>query len=119
MAITEYGSAVRLARQKTKDTLLTMSEHLGKSIAFISAIETGRSKIPLGFTDEVESYFKQKGYRFEQSLKVLASVDNKSVGIDGLSHQQQMLVAEFAHSQYTPAELKKISALLNEINQGG
>lgn len=117
MAVTEYGRAVRLARSKTKDTLLTMSEHLHKSVAFLSAIETGRTKIPMDFVEEVESYFNQKGYHFEKNLKILASVDNKSVGIDGLSYQQQMLVAGFANSQYTQEELQKIFELFNAVNQ--
>lgn len=117
MAVTEYGRAVRLARSKTKDTLLTMSEHLNKSVAFLSAIETGRTKIPMDFVQEVESYFNQKGYKFDKNLKVLASVDNKSVGIDGLSYQQQMLVAGFANSQYTQEELQKIFELFNAVNQ--
>lgn len=117
MAVTEYGRAVRLARSITKDTLLTMSEKTNKSVAFLSAIETGRTKIPMDFVEEVESYFNQKGYYFDKSLKVLASVDNKSVGIDGLSYQQQMLVAGFANSQYTQEELEKIFELFNAVNQ--
>lgn len=117
MAVTEYGRAVRLARSITKDTLLTMSEHTNKSVAFLSAIETGRTKIPMDFVEEVESYFNQKGYYFDKNLKVLASVDNKSVGIDGLSYQQQMLVAGFANSQYTQEELEKIFELFNAVNQ--
>ena len=117
MAVTEYGRAVRLARSITKDTLLTMSERFKKSVAFLSAIETGRTKIPMDFVEEVESYFNQKGYHFDNNLKVLASIDNKSVGIDGLSYQQQMLVAGFANSQYTQEELQKIFELINVVNQ--
>ena len=44
-------------------------------------------------------------------------MDNKSVGIDGLSYQQQMLVAGFANSQYTQEELEKIFELFNAVNQ--
>uniref|UniRef100_UPI0032B20555 helix-turn-helix transcriptional regulator n=1 Tax=uncultured Psychrobacter sp. TaxID=259303 RepID=UPI0032B20555 len=72
MAVTKFGEAVRLARRNTNDTLMTMSEELGKSVAFMSAIETGRSKIPLDFVDDIEGFFTKKGYIFEKDLKVLA-----------------------------------------------
>lgn len=115
MTVTEYGKAVRLARQEKNETLSTMSEHLGKSISFLSAIEKGKTKIPLDFVDEVEYYFNQKGYHFYQSLKVLASVDNQNVRIDGLPYQQQLMVASIAYSEYTQEEMQKITALLDEI----
>ena len=117
MAVTEFGKAVRSARRETKDTLLTMSKALNKSVAFLSAIETGRTKIPLDFISLVINYFNVKGYYFKEDLNTLAYVDNKSVEIDGLSYQHQMLVAGFANSRYTQEELAKISSLLKNINQ--
>lgn len=115
MAVTEFGRAVRKARQQTNDTLMTMSEALGKSVAFLSAIETGRTKIPLDFINEIQGFFRQKGYIFDEDLTLLATVENKTVPIDGLSYQHQMMVAGFASSRYTQDELDKICHLLKEI----
>ncbi|HEZ7495939.1 TPA: helix-turn-helix transcriptional regulator, partial [Neisseria meningitidis] len=44
MGLTKFGAAVREARRQTKQTLQTMAATLGTSPAFLSAIETGRSK---------------------------------------------------------------------------
>lgn len=117
MTITAFGQAVRQARQKTKDTLMTMSEALGKSPAFLSAVETGKSKIPMDFVDDVMAFFKQRNYIFEDDLKSLAMMDNQNAPLDGLSHQQQMMIAGFASSPLTAEELNQLAHILSEIRQ--
>lgn len=115
MAVTRFGEVIRLARRNTNDTLMTMSEELGKSVAFISAIETGRSKIPLDFVEKIEVFFTKQGYVFEDDLKVLANIENKNVPLDGLTVQHQMMVAGFANSQLSNEQIQKISKLLQKI----
>ncbi len=44
MALTEFGKAVRKARIDTDSTLLTMSQELGTTPAFLSGLETGSKK---------------------------------------------------------------------------
>lgn len=117
MNITAFGKAVRLGRQKTKDTLLTMSESLGKSPAFLSAVETGKSKIPMDFVEDVISFFARKGYFPKEDLKQLAILDNQNAPLDGLSYQQQMMVAGFASSPLTAEELTQLSNVLSRIRQ--
>ncbi|MEN8293730.1 helix-turn-helix transcriptional regulator [Acinetobacter radioresistens] len=116
MAVTEFGKAVRKARRKTNDTLMTMSESLNKSPAFLSAIETGKTKIPLDFVQEVINFFSNKKVSFEENLIQLAMVDNQNAPLDGLSDQHKMMVAGFANSKFTKEELDKICHLLSEIN---
>lgn len=117
MAVTEFGRAVRKARLATDDTLATMAKGIGKSVAFISAIETGRSKVPTDYVKLVQKFFRDKGYEFPESLWELASVDNRSVPIDHLDYQQQMMVAGFANSSFNSEELKRIGDFLTEIKQ--
>ncbi|ENX00929.1 hypothetical protein F900_01913 [Acinetobacter modestus] len=116
MAVKELGKAVREARRNTNDTLLTMSEALNKSPAFLSAIETGKTKIPLDFVDDIITFFKTKNYDFPNDLVELAMVDNESAPLDGLSNQHKMMVAGFANSKFTKDELDKICNLLDEIH---
>jgi len=116
MAVTELGKAVREARRKTNDTLMTMSDALKKSPAFLSAIETGKTKIPLDFVEEIINFFKSKNYTFTQNLVQLAMVDNENAPLDGLSDQHKMMVAGFANSKFTREELEKICKLLDEIH---
>lgn len=117
MAVTDFGRAVRKARHETNDTLTTMSKGLKKSVAFLSAIETGRTKVPLDLVPEIKSFFGNKGYEFDEDLKVLANITNESVPIDGLSYQHQMMVAGFANSNFNREDLDKICDLLNKVKQ--
>lgn len=117
MAVTNFGRAVRKARQETNDTLMTMSKGLNKSVAFLSAIETGRTKIPLDLIPKIENFFNDKGYVFKEDLNIVASVANENIPIDGLSYQHQMMVAGFANSSFNREDLDKICGLLEEINK--
>jgi transcriptional regulator with XRE-family HTH domain len=116
MAVTEFGKAIRKARRETDDTLMTMSEGLNKSPAFLSAIETGKTKIPLDFVEHIIQFFENKGFFFKEDLFQLAMVDNDNAPLDGLSYQHKMMVAGFANSRFTKEELDTICHLLNEIH---
>lgn len=116
MAVTEFGKAIRKARCTTNDTLITMASSLKKSTAFLSAIETGRTRIPLDFVNNIIVFFGQKNYVFEEDLRALAMVQNENAPLDGLSFQHKMLVAGFANSSFNKEELDQICNLLNEIH---
>ncbi|WOI39319.1 helix-turn-helix transcriptional regulator [Alteromonas sp. CI.11.F.A3] len=113
MALTEFGKAVRKARIDTGYTLKTMAEELGKSAAFFSSMETGTKKIPKDWVVKISEFFESKDYSVPE-LGKYADVSNRSVSLDGLSQQQQMLVAGLAHSPFTPSELKKIAEVLDQ-----
>ncbi|ELB6473042.1 helix-turn-helix transcriptional regulator [Salmonella enterica] len=115
MALTEFGKAVRKARIDTDCTLLTMAQELGVTSAFLSGLETGSKKIPKKWVKEIHSFFKSRGYELD-NLQELADVSNQFVSLDGLSQNQQMLVAGFAKSPLTPDQLKRIAELMKSIN---
>lgn len=116
MALTDFGKAVRKARIDTGFTLLTMAQKLGTTPAFLSGLETGRKNIPSKWVEAISHLFAEHGYEIEH-LGMLADVANQTVPIDGLPHEQQMLLAGFAKSKFTPDELKKFATLLAEINK--
>ena len=116
MALTDFGKAVRKARIDTGFTLLTMAEALGTTPAFLSGLETGSKKIPEKWVKAISDLFEKHGYLIE-NLEELAHVANASIPIDKLPPQQQMLVAGFAKSQFTPDQLKQFAELLAEINK--
>lgn len=116
MSLTKFGAAVREARRETKQTLKTMAEALGTSAAFLSAMETGRSKVPMDFVGKIESFFTNLGYPVERlKLKENAMVSNENAPLSGLSLQQQMLVAGFASSELSREQLDKFADLLRTI----
>ena len=61
MSITAFGKAIRDARRATGETLLSMAEAMQCSVAFLSAIETGKSKIPAERVREIEQFFATRG----------------------------------------------------------
>ena len=115
MGLTKFVAAVREARRQTKQTLQTMAATLGTSPAFLSAIETGRSKVPMDFVKKVEDFFENLGQPID-GLKQKAMVSNENVSLSGLSLQQQMLVAGFASSDFSKEQLDKFAELLRTIH---
>ncbi|EAA5991493.1 helix-turn-helix transcriptional regulator [Salmonella enterica] len=115
MAINEFGRTVRIARLKTNHTLLTMSEKLGTTPSYLSALETGRKKISKKWVNKIYDFFYGEGVVID-NLQELADISNEYVNLDGLSQQQKMLVAGFAKSPLTPDVLKKIAELLRKVN---
>ncbi|AUU02196.1 helix-turn-helix domain-containing protein [Morganella morganii] len=115
MALTEFGKAVRIARLKTDQTLLSMAEELEVSPAFLSGLENGRKKVSKKWVKLITSFFDKRGYEIE-NLQELADISNEFVELDGLSMQQKMLVAGFAKSPLTPEQLRKMAELLKKVN---
>ncbi|MDZ7278802.1 helix-turn-helix domain-containing protein [Pantoea eucrina] len=116
MALTDFGKAVRKARIDTGFTLLSMAEQLDTTPAFLSGLETGRKNVSPKWVRLISDLFAKHSYYID-NLEELANISNKAVPLDGLTLQQQMLVAGFAKSQFTPEQLKQFSDLLDEINK--
>lgn len=116
MALTEFGKVVRKARIDTGYTLLTMSQELNTTPAYLSGLETGLKKIPKSWVEKISDFFKSKNHEIN-NLQQLADVSNENVAIDGLPLQQQMLIAGFARSPFTLEELRRFVSLLEKINE--
>jgi transcriptional regulator with XRE-family HTH domain len=116
MSLSDFGKAVRKARVDVGCTLKSMAEELNTSAAFLSGLETGSKKISKDWVSKIESFFASKGTEVK-NLATLADVANESVCLSGLSQQQQMLVAGFANSSFTPEELRRFAEFLEHINQ--
>jgi transcriptional regulator with XRE-family HTH domain len=111
MAITDFGKAVRKARIEAEVSLASMAAALETTPAFLSAMETGRKKIPEAWVKKVQDYFAQFGIQLG-NLPELADVANKSVSLEGLSPAQQMAVAGFARRNMDDAQLEHFLKLL-------
>lgn len=116
MALTEFGKAVRKARIDANETLVTMAKQLDTTPAFLSAMETGTKKIARDWAQKITDFFGAKGIALT-NLSELAAAANDVVPVEGLTHQQKMLVAGFAKSQWTPEQLMQFADLLERINK--
>lgn len=115
--LNEFGKVVRKARIDAGVTMYQMAEELQTTASFLSAIETGRKKIPADWVGAIEKYFSVKGFHLK-SLGQLADISNKTVSLDGLTREHQMLVAGFARVQssaITQEEVISFKKLLQKI----
>jgi dihydroxyacetone kinase len=94
-----------------------MADELGTTPAFLSAIETGRKKIPDQWVEKIEAFFSRRGVHIN-NLRQLADVSNKEVSVEGLSPAQQMLVAGFARTNMDADQLKSFEGLLRKAMKG-
>lgn len=116
MSLTKFGKVVREKRRILKVTLSKMATDLNASPAFLSAMETGRNKVPTEWVSRIANYFKASGADVdEQWLKVLACESNESVSLDGLPPHHKMLVAGFANSDLNQEQLRRLGEVLQEI----
>lgn len=116
MSLSKFGAKVREYRRAYSVTLSTMASSLGASTAFLSAMETGRSKIPMDWVEKIANYFGEFGEKINVAeLKAIACDDNEAVSLEGLRPQHRMLVAGFANSDLNQEQLTRLGRLLGEI----
>lgn len=117
MSLTKFGTQVREYRHTLKMTLTTMASALGTSSAFLSSMETGRTKIPMEWVEKIALLFGNAGLKVsKENLKALACEDNESVSLEGLPPHQKMLVAGFANSDFNHEQLQRLGKLLADIH---
>lgn len=117
MSLTKFGETVRAFRRQAGLTLVAMSSELNTSPAFLSAMETGRNKVPLEWVQKIADYFVSKNIDVNQDKLVeFAHIANESVPISSLPIQHQLLVAGFANSELNQQQLRKFAELLEEIH---
>lgn len=116
MKITEYGKIVRKARIDADLTMLDMAEDLGVSSAYLSALEVGRKRIPSDFLGKVIEYLKGKVPTLDTDrLRDAVAISNNSIPVDGLSVDHQFLVAGFARTNMSQADIDDFQNLLAKV----
>lgn len=116
MSLTKFGAEVRQYRRTLGVTLSAMASELRTSPAFLSAMETGRNKVPMEWVAKIADYFSERGIVHDAAkLKVLACEANESVSLEGLPPHHKMLIAGFANSNFNQEQLARFGKLLEDI----
>jgi transcriptional regulator with XRE-family HTH domain len=115
MKLNAFGHALRVGRAKVGKTMKEMADEMGAKPAFLSAMETGRSKIPRLWVKKIDTYFRDLGSPIED-LAARADASNKNVSIEGLPLQHQLLVSGFAKSELTPEQLEAAAEFLQNLH---
>lgn len=105
--LTPFGIAVRKLRLDRALRLLDMAKSADRSVAFLSAVETGRKPIPDGFVAHLGRSLSLAADEI-RALRVAADQTRKEVRVESLSHHDRELVAAFARRlDDVPEELKQ------------
>lgn len=93
--LTPFGKAIRTLRLQKGWRLLDLAQCMGKTPAFLSAVETGRKPIPDGFVRAVANAMDLSAEEIRE-LRRAADRTRKEVRVAALHEEQRELVAAFA-----------------------
>jgi HTH-type transcriptional regulator, competence development regulator len=107
--LTPFGKAVRILRAERGQTQLDVSDALGVSIAFWSAIETGKKNIPDDLLVKVINHFNLTDADADKLRELsMASQQEVKINMQNLDDRSRQLVVGFA---------RKFSSLDSDVQQ--
>lgn len=118
--MTPFGERLRNLRSERDITLKQMSEAVGVSAAYLSALEHGRKGRPSWYlVQRIIAFFNIIWDDAEELVK-LANISHPRIAIDtaGLSPQATALANQLADTvrELKPAELERIAAILEQAS---
>lgn len=115
--LSKFGKTVRKLRIDKGVTLKAMAETLGKTSAYLSAVETGRKNPPGRLVEQIATYFNLPPHEAE-GLQQAAEESRTEVTLPmvGFNDAQREVAAAFARqfSSLTKEELEQIRVLLEK-----
>jgi transcriptional regulator with XRE-family HTH domain len=113
--VNDLGKMLRKIRIEESERLLDMSEKIGVSVAFLSAIETGRKPPPLNIVDRIAVAYKMDK-RQRVQLELAVSNSRTSFRLEPQSAVAHDTVALLARrlNRLPPEDHKKIQAILKK-----
>ena len=115
--LSRFGKTVRKLRIDKGVTLKAMAASLGKTSAYLSAVETGRKNAPTELVDQIADYFSLPSDVAAELRKAAEESRSKvSLPMTGFSDTQREVAAAFARQfpSLTDEELKQIHNLLEK-----
>ncbi len=119
--LSKFGKTVRKLRIDKGITLKAMAETLGKTSAYLSAVETGRKNPPKKLVQQIAGYFEMTATQ-AQELEQAAEESRSEVTLPmaGFNDAQREVAAAFARQfdSLTEDELNQIRGLLGKKSNG-
>lgn len=116
--LTPFGKAVRKLRLDRDEILKDMAEKLDVSPSFLSAVETGKKKIPDEMLQELATHYQLKKNGLAD-LRRLAQESQQQfkLNVSKTKKETRGLVAAFAR-KFTELDQKQIDKILRVLNKG-
>ena len=111
--LTEFGKALRKIRRDTQQLLRDMADKLGVSSAYLSAVETGKRRIPQDWVSKIASIYSLS---CEEQADLQSAADNSvfdvTISLVNASEQKRNAVLSFARALdgLNDEDLKRIMA---------
>lgn len=117
--LTPFGIVVRKFRLDKGMRLLDLAHGVGRSAAFISAVETGRKSIPDGYVRAVAKAMDLSAAEI-RDLRRAADRTKKEVKVETLPEDQRELVAAFARKldEVPPALMAQLKKTILKSSDG-
>lgn len=119
--ITEFGKILRKLRIDNQELLRDMAKKLGVSSAYLSAVETGKRKIPSDWSKKIAALYRMND-EVAQELECAYERSAREVRIPlcGVSGRQREAAISFAKALdgLDDKKLKKIMEVVNERTEG-
>lgn len=97
--LTEFGKALRKIRIDRQELLKDMANNLGVSSAYLSAVETGKRRIPQDWVSEIASSYSLS---CEEQADLQSAADNSvfdvTISLVNASEQKRDAVLSFARA---------------------
>ena len=111
--LTEFGKALRKIRTDRQQLLRDMADKLGVSSAYLSAVETGKRRIPQDWVSKIASIYSLS---CEEQADLQSAADNSvfdvTISLVNASEQKRNAVLSFARALdgLNDEDLKRIMA---------
>ena len=111
--LTEFGKALRKIRIDRQQLLRDMADRLGVSSAYLSAVETGKRRIPQDWVSKIASIYSLS---CEEQADLQSAADNSvfdvTISLVNASEQKRNAVLSFARALdgLNDEDLKRIMA---------
>ena len=118
--ITEFGKILRIIRINCGDSAKDMSEKLGISASYLSAIENGKRNVPDNLCDSLRANFKLTSEDEEKMTKALAmSLENMKLDLASLDESRKSVIYAVAKEGLDDETIERICQVikLNEVKE--
>jgi len=113
--LNNLGKMLRAIRLQKEERLMDMAQKIEVSVAFLSAIETGRKEPPLSIVQKIASaYDMSKKQRIELELAVFNSRTTFKLEPQSAIAQDTVALLARRLNKLAPEDHKKIQAILHK-----
>ncbi len=121
--LTEFGKALRIIRIEAQEILKDMASSLGVSSAYLSAVETGKRRIPSDWVEKIIKAYSLSAEKADELRKAAEkSICEVKIPLYGASAEKREAVLTFAKALdgLSSEELAKImSAMKGKKSERG